>query len=103
MFTNELEQKLLEMATKAEGDEGIPQETELEAIIAELPAKNEQGEIKAVLDWLLATVQYDDDFFVYLKRADRGTQQDWLLIKFLRDWELDEKTVISWEGDTHVM
>ena len=61
-----IETQLLE-AVKLE-----PEQTKevVDAIIAELPEPNSQGEIKSVLEGLTVTVHVSEKSFVYLKKAD---------------------------------
>ena len=94
MFSRDVEKQLIAIADKCSADEMANVEQELETLIANLPEK-EAGEYKAEFDWLLATIEYNDDFLTYTKRGNKLTQQDGLLIKFFRNGELDKYQVIN--------
>ena len=96
MFTAELEDKIVAITENASAGENFKEE--LDTLISELPEKNAQGEIKAEIDWLLATVEVTETELVYLKRADREQEKDGLEIHLSLDGVHANWSTIPFDG-----
>lgn len=95
MFGKEIETELFRIANNWEISE---KKERLGAIIAWLPEKNAQGEIKAEIDWQLALIDVTENDIVYKKMADLQAKKNGLYFNFKLNGELVEYYEIPPEG-----
>ena len=98
MFDQELENQLFKLANHGTAEE---KQTMIDEIIAWLPEKNAQGEIKAEIDEELALVEVSETNLIYKRMANKPANKKGLYFNFNRDGSTVEyyEIPVEWQQE----